>query len=401
MSTAGTVTLQSPAVAPLAGVESVRLYRAALWTMLAAKLVAGWGVQWDIQWHVLIGRDSFWIAPHVMTYAGVAAAVLISFGVLAFDTLRRLFTGRQPAGTAQFLGFTGTLGFHVAAWGIALTVLAAPIDDLWHRLFGLDVTLWSPPHLLGLIGAAVNTFACLLIAREVYPHERWRRHIACFIAAASFYGTIATVLQPSGRFAYLYGGLWFYTYPMLGALLVPLGLVTPTRLIGRRWAALAILAVMIVIGLTGGQIARLGFEMLKPVSVIQEEILKDPSSPIAVTHAIARKNGVPPGAPPGGFVGLLLSFIPVALLVAVDPRRRPVVATLAYAVGVFAMWFVRVGRTPAFQPMVPSWETAAVALVVTLGTAIAGAVVARWLADVVRRAEPPAAFEARIATGSG
>jgi hypothetical protein len=393
MSTVRTVTLQHPTVALLMSIESVRLYRLAIWTLLVAKLVAGWGVQWDIQWHVLIGRDTFWIAPHVMTYAGVAAAVLISFGVLVFDTGRRLLTGREPSGSRRVLWLTGTLGFHVAAWGIALTVLAAPIDDLWHRLFGLDVTLWSPPHLLGLFGAAANTFACFFIAREAYPRERWRRNIVCLIAAATFYGMLATALQPSGRFAYLYGGLWFYTYPILAALLLPLGLVTPGRLMGRRWAPLAILTLMIVVGLGGATIARVGFETLKPVSVIQDEILKDPNSPIAVAHAIARKNGVTPGRPPGGFIGLLLSFLPVGLLVAIDPRRRPVAATLVYALGVFAMWLTRVGRTPAFQPMMPSWETTTVALAITLGTALVGAVAARWVADVVMRATEPSPTE--------
>ena len=29
--------------------------------MLAANVLAAWGVQWDIQWHMQIGRDSFWI----------------------------------------------------------------------------------------------------------------------------------------------------------------------------------------------------------------------------------------------------------------------------------------------------------------------------------------------------
>jgi hypothetical protein len=48
---------------------------------------------------------------------------------------------------------------------MALVIVAAPIDDLWHRLFGPDITLWSPPRLLGLLGAQVNTLACLLIAR--------------------------------------------------------------------------------------------------------------------------------------------------------------------------------------------------------------------------------------------
>ena len=140
------------------------LRRAALWTLLLSKLIAGWGVQWDIQWHVLIGRDSFWIPPHVMTYAGVTLAVLVSFGVLAWET----FSGGTRDGL-RILGFRATRGFHLAAWGIALTVLAAPIDDLWHRLFGLDVTLWSPPHLLGIVGAVINSLACLVIAREVYP----------------------------------------------------------------------------------------------------------------------------------------------------------------------------------------------------------------------------------------
>src|SRR2546423_8671466 len=62
------------------------LRRGALWGLLLAKAVAGIGVGWDIRWHVVIGRDSFWIAPHVMTYAGVAAAAILSFGVLVFET---------------------------------------------------------------------------------------------------------------------------------------------------------------------------------------------------------------------------------------------------------------------------------------------------------------------------
>ena len=140
-----------------------------------------------------------------MTYAGVTIAVLISFGVLACDTLRHLVASRLPAGTTRIFRLTGTPGFHLAAWGIALTVLAAPIDDLWHRLFGLDVTLWSPPHLLGLFGVAINTLACLLIAREAYPATSWARYVGVVAAASLFYGSLAVALRPSGRLAYLAG----------------------------------------------------------------------------------------------------------------------------------------------------------------------------------------------------
>jgi hypothetical protein len=137
---------------------AIALRRAALWTLLAAKLVTGWGVQWDIQWHVLIGRDTFWIAPHLMTYAGVTLAGLISFGLLGWDTVR----GGPPAGAVRIAGLISTRGVHLAAWGMALTVLAAPIDDQWHRLFGQDVTLWSPPQLSGIAGGVVNSWGNIL-----------------------------------------------------------------------------------------------------------------------------------------------------------------------------------------------------------------------------------------------
>src|SRR3989442_3032198 len=78
-----------PASAATAAVADASLAwrRAALWGLLGAKGVSSWGVQWDIQWHTLIGRDSFWIAPHLMTYAGVVVMLVLSFGVLAVTTL--------------------------------------------------------------------------------------------------------------------------------------------------------------------------------------------------------------------------------------------------------------------------------------------------------------------------
>src|SRR5262245_64769226 len=115
-----TALLRDSAPADAGRADSRALHRVGLWVMLAANLVAAWGVQWDIQWHVQIGRDSFWIPPHVMTYAGVAIVTLVSFGVLALDTLRRLKSGRDPEGTERIFAITGTPGFFLAACGIAL-----------------------------------------------------------------------------------------------------------------------------------------------------------------------------------------------------------------------------------------------------------------------------------------
>src|SRR5438552_11053181 len=148
MSTVRADTLRAPAAAGAPSLVAVS--RSGFWTLIAAHVWAGWGTQWDIQWHLRIGRDSFWIAPHVMTYSGVTAMVLASFGMLAWTSWRAR-RGARDGGTVRAAGLTGTRGWHFAAWSIALTVLAASIDDLSHRLFGLHVTLLSPPHLLGLL----------------------------------------------------------------------------------------------------------------------------------------------------------------------------------------------------------------------------------------------------------
>jgi hypothetical protein len=377
MSTRADAIRASAATAAVAD-ASLAWRRAALWGLLGAKVVSSWGVQWDIQWHTVIGRDSFWIAPHVMTYAGVVVMVVLSFGGLAWTTLRP-----SPGGgdVVRVLGLAGTRGFHLAAWGIALTVLAAPIDDLWHRLFGIDVTLWSPPHLLGLLGAAINTFGCFRIAREVYPATSRAGFAALVCTGATLFVGLHFALQPAFRIAYLQGGVLFHLYAMLTSLVVPVVFVTTARLSGVRWAPLVVMVGAVALGLVGMQIARRGFDLLQPVSVIEEEIAKDPTSPIAVANIVARKNGTTPGATAS--LAQLLGLIPVAVMVIVDPRRRPVTATVAYALALFTLMAVRLGSLPAFRPLVPDAGQTLVALGLTLVAGVVGGWVACRLAALV------------------
>ena len=354
-------------------VEALTLKRAVLWGLVASKVVAGWGVQWDIQWHVVIGRDSFWIPPHLMTYAGVSAAVILSFGMLALETWR-------GTGTIRVLGLSGSRGFQLAAWGMAVTVLAAPIDDLWHRLFGLDVTLWSPPHLLGILGVVINGWACLIIAREVYPERSAGRLAAMIMTGAGLYGSLHLVIDPTFRLAYLYGGVRFYSFAILGAFFLPLALLPMARLLKSRWSPVAALVVVALVGMFGLRLARVGFDVIRPVSVIEEEIAKDPTSPIAVANITARKNGFPPGRI-GGLPLLIMGLIPVLAMSLVDPRRRPIAATVAYGLLLFIVGGWRISGLPALAPMTPGLGPTAVAFGFTVLTSIAGGFVGRRLAD--------------------
>jgi len=356
-----------------APVETLALKRAVLWALLASKVIAGWGVQWDIQWHVLIGRDSFWIPPHLMTYAGVSAAVILSFGMLVFETWR-------GTGAVRLLGLSGSRGFHLAAWGMAVTILAAPIDDMWHRLFGIDVTLWSPPHLMGILGVVINGWACFTIAREVYPDRPRARLAAMIVIGAGLYGSLHLTVDPTFRLAYLYGGVSFYSFAILGSLLLPLALVPAARISGNRWAPLAALVLVALVGMAGHRIARAGFEVMQPVSVIEEEIAQDPTSPIAVANITARKNGFPAGRV-GGLPLLIMGFVPVLAMSLVDARRRPEVATIAYGLLLFAVGGWRIAGLPALAPMTPTLGPTALAFALTAVTALLGGRAARRLSD--------------------
>jgi len=342
--------------------------RRALWVLIAAKLLGGWGLGWDIRWHVLIGRDSFWIAPHVMTYTAVVVLALVSLGVLGAET-RRAQRGSVAADAVRIAGLVGTRGWHLAWWGMALVILAAPIDDLWHRLFGLDVTLWSPPHLLGLIGSQVNTLGMLLIALEVWPARGAARGVALLAVGTFLLGLFQILVDPSGRIAFLYGGVLFYTWAFLGALVFAFSLILVTRLTGWQSAPVVLVAGGVLVQLSVWMVADAGFALLQPESNIEEAIKEDPTSPIAVAHEMARRSGTVPGR---ALFLRLLPALPALVLTLVDPRRRWLASSLAFGATLAASWGWFASRAPALVHAVPAAPEAAIGVALSIVAAAIG-----------------------------
>src|SRR6185436_13249796 len=211
-----------------------------------------------------------------------------------------------PRDSLRIAGLVGSRGYHLAWWGIALTILAAPIDDLWHRLFGIDVTLWSPPHLLGLAGAQINSLACLLIAREVWPRGGRAYDVALATAALLLFSGFQTGVDPSLRTAFVNGGVWIFTYAVLGGLFLTFSLVLAGRL-GSRAMPVIVAIGGVVLQLAVIAVGDIGFAVLQPESAVAEVIAAEPSSPIGVAHEIARRNGTTPGR---GFTVRLFPVLP-------------------------------------------------------------------------------------------
>lgn len=134
--------------------------------LMACLLVASAGLAWDIAWHTYIGRDSFLTPPHAVLYGGVAATGLVALtGVL-------LETWRRGPGTTSFLRvFRAPLGLFVTGFGVLTLVVSAPLDNYWHQLYGTDVTLWAPFHVMGLVGGLVAVLGVVYVLAA----ERVRR----------------------------------------------------------------------------------------------------------------------------------------------------------------------------------------------------------------------------------
>jgi hypothetical protein len=111
--------------------------------------VSATGGSWDITNHLLNKPESFFSAPHGMLYTGVASAIL---GCVVISR-----QCRHTHGFYQSLRKSTTL----VITGIAMLVVAGPVDFAWHSAFGLDGLL-SPPHFVLLTGMVISSIGSLI-----------------------------------------------------------------------------------------------------------------------------------------------------------------------------------------------------------------------------------------------
>ncbi|MEA2681889.1 MAG: hypothetical protein QOK05_217 [Chloroflexota bacterium] len=130
------------------------------WSLLMAAL----GFYWDVAWHIDFGRDKvLFTPPHMMILIGlmgVLGSAILSIALASVEGARvgvRLGRLRIPYGALPLLG----LGLFATA--------GFPLDDLWHRTYGIDVTMWSPTHLMMIGGACFSPLALRLLLVEAGP----------------------------------------------------------------------------------------------------------------------------------------------------------------------------------------------------------------------------------------
>ena len=145
------------------------------WSVAASLVgfaVALFGVYWDDAWHTDRGRDDLLSAPHVALYLGVSVAV----GVVAWWGWTQRVAGWRSVAA-------GPIGVAIA--GAAVTLGAAPVDEWWHTAFGRDAVLWSPPHLVALVGTVALGSGVALVTGGSRPAVRSRVGISLVVATGA------------------------------------------------------------------------------------------------------------------------------------------------------------------------------------------------------------------------
>src|SRR5688500_12555382 len=130
-------------------------------------LVALLGMYWDIALHINVGRDEGPLAnpAHYLILVGL-------FGIFAAGCIAvGLPKGEKPTPSAVRIteGWYAPVGAILIALAGGYALLGFPLDDMWHRLFGQDVTLWGPTHLRLIGGAGMTLIGQAILLREGRP----------------------------------------------------------------------------------------------------------------------------------------------------------------------------------------------------------------------------------------
>ncbi len=129
----------------------------------ASLLTAVFGMYWDISIHIDNGRDPGPLAnpAHYFILAGL-------FGIFSAGFFAMVLPKEKPSSVAIRIGrdwWAPLGGVLICACG-AFSLIGFPLDDVWHRLFGQDVTLWGPTHLMLIGGAAMTLVGIAVLSVE-------------------------------------------------------------------------------------------------------------------------------------------------------------------------------------------------------------------------------------------
>ena len=215
---------------------------------------AVFGLYWDVSMHIDRGRDtSVWGNPgHFFILAGLYGIFAAGFFAICLGREER---ADRPGPTAIRVAndWYAPLGGVMMMFTGLFSLTAFPLDDFWHRLFGQDVTLWGPTHLMLIGGAVMTLLGIAVIQAEVvramkgagvmHLEKAWVRHLRVVWLPG---GLLVGMSTFQGEFDFGVPQFQLIFHPLLIMLAAGLVLVMTRIWLGRgaMWGAVAFFLIM-------------------------------------------------------------------------------------------------------------------------------------------------------------
>lgn len=195
---------------------------------------------------------------------GVGLSGLAALAAIGFETIwarRHPLVVRRSTRFAEL--FQASLGAYLAGYGALCAAIAFPLDAYWHALFGIDVTIWAPFHIMFILGMALVALGAIYMltsaARLAGQASAFGVRRAAYLGVIIAFGTMLSIftlllfnaLNDEGQIPL--GSLNLTVYPVMAALLGGWTLISVRQAVPWRWATsaavLASLALVVIVAL--------------------------------------------------------------------------------------------------------------------------------------------------------
>jgi hypothetical protein len=213
-------------------------------------ICALFGFIWDVSLHIGKGRDPGPLANPAHYFILFGLFLLFIAGCLACVLP---YDKPGPSAVRITRNWYAPVGGIVMAGCGLYALLGFPLDDIWHRIFGQDVTLWGPTHLMMIGGAGFSTLSALMLNHEglkamgddAPPDSGFVK----FIQYLGFGGIVVGLSVFQIEFDFGVPQFRQVFEPMLIAAAAAFALVAARIMLGR---GAALIAALLAIGLRGG-----------------------------------------------------------------------------------------------------------------------------------------------------
>ncbi len=144
-------------------------------------LLQSFAGSWDATSHLIRTPETFFTPPHILLYTGIGFTIIAFVLAINFEKGLVMITRaeyrekeevednhKKEKENRKFQSIKLSLRLLVA--GTIILISGAPLDFIWHRLFGNDGLL-SPPHLVVITGMLIINIGAIITSHWLYQNN--------------------------------------------------------------------------------------------------------------------------------------------------------------------------------------------------------------------------------------